>query len=221
MHQPTVIPWMVRTIVAMILTIAVSAFALSFTNLTATAVDAGIPLPLAYLWPICLDCFLVVATLFIFISNHLDKTTAPGWAVLIVFTGVSAGFNIVHSPDNLVAQAAHAIPPVALCICLEVLMIVLRCQQEYACPAAVQIDEPEQKSEDLPVESAPDPEKPDDPLPEIPRPRPAGKGNAIAVATYFAANPNATIKQASKDLGLSWGTVKTHKDRIPALEGYQ
>jgi len=221
MHQPTLIPWMVRTIVAMILTIAVSAFALSFTNLTATAVDAGIPLPLAYLWPICLDCFLVVATLFIFISNHMNKTTAPGWTVLIVFTGVSAGFNIVHSPDNLVAQAAHAIPPVALCICLEVLMIVLRYQQEHASTASVQMPDPEPRSDELPAETTPEPLTQEETLPELPRPKPAGKSNAIAVAQYFAVKPDASIKQASKDLHLSWGTVKTHKERIPAIEGYQ
>jgi hypothetical protein len=106
---------------ALVVLIAVSSFALSYVNLRQVAISAGIPESLAFLWPILLDAFLVVGSLVILRSNLEQSPVWPGWMVLITFTGVSTVFNIIESKGGI-AMAAHAVPPVALCISLELLM---------------------------------------------------------------------------------------------------
>lgn len=207
MQPPTVMKTIPAVIAGMILIVSGSAFALSFYNLAAMAGDAGIPYPLAYLWPICLDCFLIIASLYILWATLLNESARPGWAALILFTGVSTAFNILHAPDNLVYQAAHAVPPIALCVSLEFLMMVLRnktrSEEEVSVPISIPVSAP---PEELSVVS--------DTPPLVPN-------NKARVETYFLTNPKASTNQAAKDLGLSWATVKGYRDQIPELEGYQ
>jgi len=106
--------------------ILVSSFTLSYANLAESAIDAGIEPLLAPMWPLCLDLFLAGSSLYILRSNLLSEDPTPGWAVLIIFTAVSTAFNVIHSPDNLTAQSTHAVPPIALCISLELLMMILK-----------------------------------------------------------------------------------------------
>lgn len=54
------------------------------------------------------------------------SSSAFGWGVLITFTGISTAFNIAHSPSGFLYQASHAIPPISLCISVEVLMNIIR-----------------------------------------------------------------------------------------------
>jgi CRP-like cAMP-binding protein len=59
-------------------------------------------------------------------SNVQGSSSVFGWGVLISYTAISTGFNIAHSPGALLDQASHAIPPISLCISVEVLMNIIR-----------------------------------------------------------------------------------------------
>ncbi len=106
--------------------IIASAFALSFNNLNETALEAGIPAMLSPLWPLSLDLFLLAGSIYILRANLTDESSTPGWTVLMVFTAVSTAFNVAHSPDGILSRSAHAVPPIALCVSLELLMMILR-----------------------------------------------------------------------------------------------
>ncbi len=174
-------------IVAIIL---VSSFALSYSNLRETAIEAGIDPFLAPLWPVCLDCFLVLASLFILRANLAVENPKPGWCVLLVFTTISTIFNVIHSPENLLAQSAHAIPPIALCVSLELLMMILK--------------------SDLSLETT----QPKDDSPRTKSKKSKLKNeNTDRIQNYFLEHPNASINAARKALSVSWHSVKKYKTR--------
>ena len=159
-----------------------TAFVLSYANLVETAIEAGISPLLAPMWPVCLDAFLLAGSLFILRANLLGETPTPGWAVLLVFTGVSTAFNVYHSPENLVARAAHAVPPIALCVSLELLMMILKSDLTRETKA----DEPRIE----PVEEPEEVEK---------------------VRLYFESNPGTSVNKARQDLKMSWKRVNEIK----------
>ena len=173
----------------MVAIILASSFALSYANLKETALEAGIEPILSPLWPLTLDCFLVLASLFILRANLMKESPAPGWAVLLVFTGVSTAFNVIHSPDNLLARASHAIPPIALCVSLELLMMILKSDLSV-------IAEPEKKPE-TPKRNLRTPKNETDNL----------------IEAYFLDHPEASINRARKDLGISWKTVNDYRNK--------
>lgn len=94
-----------------VLIIATSSFLLSFINLQAVAIEAGINPWLSWLWPACIDALLIAGSLMILRSSIRDESPLIGWSVLLSFTAVSTAFNVIHSPADLTAQAAHAVPP--------------------------------------------------------------------------------------------------------------
>lgn len=108
------------------LIVAFSSFFLSFANLRESAVEAGFSPLLAWCWPICIDALLISGSLMVLRANVQGSRAAFGWGVLLVYTGISTGFNIAHSPEGWLYQASHAIPPISLCISIEVLMSIIR-----------------------------------------------------------------------------------------------
>jgi len=123
MNLLKIILYVFSVIVAIII---MSAFILSFTNLNAAAMEAGIPEPFSYLFPLNLDLILVASSLFILYCNLSNNKVYLGWIVLVAFTAVSTIFNIAHSPADILSRASHAVPPIALCVSMELLMLVLR-----------------------------------------------------------------------------------------------
>jgi len=109
-----------------VLIIAACAFALSFFNLQAAALEAGISPWLSWLWPCCVDALLIAGSLMILRSSLRNESPWVGWAVLLSFTLVSTIFNVLHSPADVISQAAHAVPPVALCVSIELLMMCIK-----------------------------------------------------------------------------------------------
>lgn len=105
--------------------ISCCAFTLSFVNLQATAVEAGINVWLSWLFPCCIDALLIAGSLMIFRANVIGGDIRVGWSVLLVFTAISSVFNVIHSPPDVVSRAVHIIPPIALCISIELFMITL------------------------------------------------------------------------------------------------
>jgi len=106
--------------------IMVCAFMLSFSNLQAGAIQAGISPLISWMWPICVDALLIAGSLMILRSSLRQESTGFGWAVVIMFTGISVVFNIVHSPQDLTSRAAHAIPPITLMVSIEMFTMIIR-----------------------------------------------------------------------------------------------
>lgn len=106
--------------------IMVCAFVLSFANLQAGAVQAGITPWLAWAWPVCIDALLIAGSLMILRSSLKQESTLFGWLVVVTFTGVSICFNIAHSPGDIVSQAAHAVPPITLMVSIEMFTMIIR-----------------------------------------------------------------------------------------------
>jgi len=90
--------------------------------------------------------------------------------------------NVYHSPENLVARAAHAVPPIALCVSLELLMMILKSDLTRE----TKVDEPRIE----PVEEPEEVEK---------------------VRLYFESNPGTSVNKARQDLKMSWKRVNEIK----------
>ena len=162
-----------------------TAFVLSYANLVETAIEAGISPLLAPAWPLLLDSFLLAASLFILRANLLNEDPKIGWIVLLTFTGVSTAFNVYHSPENFVARAAHAVPPIALCVSLELLMMILKSDLTR-----------ETKSDEPTVEVVEEPEE------------------VEKVRLYFESNPGTSVNKARQELKMSWKRVNEIKSGI-------
>jgi hypothetical protein len=109
-----------------VLITTIASFALSFCNLQEAALQAGINPWLAWMWPLCIDAVLIGGSLMILRSSLKKESSLVGWAVLLSFTCISTAFNVLHSPEDIVSRSAHAIPPIALCVSVELLMIIIR-----------------------------------------------------------------------------------------------
>ncbi|HWQ66279.1 MAG TPA: DUF2637 domain-containing protein [Methanospirillum sp.] len=164
--------------------IASSSFILSYVNLTAAAIQAGIPDSLAWMWPLCIDSFISMGAVFILQSNLNREPSWQGWGVLISFTVASGAFNIVHSPPDFWSQVAHVIPPVAQCVSLELLMI--RIKRDLM------------TSPELTVGSEITPDLP----------AAISQEKIEKVREWFTVNPNGTINQARIALSMGPATVK-------------
>lgn len=172
--------------------VAGCAFLLSYTNLREVAEKAGISSDLSPLWPICLDSLLVVSSVAILYNNLSRKGSLRLWGVFIAFSLGSLWFNVSNSPDNLLIQEVHAVPPIALCVAIETLTYMLRSK----------LDEEESFSHS--IKEAPISE--DSPLmneiyEDSPSPAPI-MGEKDLVLDYFSRNPQTTYKQAGEDLEI-------------------
>lgn len=110
----------------LVIAITICSFVLSFCNLQATAIQSGINPWLSWMFPICIDCLMIAGSMMILRENLRDGDTRVGWGVLVMFTGISIVFNVSQSPSDAISVASHCVPPVSLCISVELLMIILR-----------------------------------------------------------------------------------------------
>lgn len=182
-------------IVALIIS---TSFVLSYSNLAETAIEAGISPLLAPMWPVCLDAFLLAGSLFILRANLVQESASPGWAVLLVFTGVSTLFNVYHSPQNIFAQAAHAVPPIALCISLELLMMILKSDLMREAPKK------ENEPENIPEKVEETPKKEPKKLRE---PKKVTENRDDEVRNWFIDNPDGSVNKCRTELGMTWNYV--------------
>ena len=120
-----------------VITTTISSFALSFVNLQAAAIESGINTWLSFLWPVCIDAVLIAGSLMILRSSLRNESPVVGWLVLLGFTIVSTGFNILHSPEEITSRLAHAVPPISLCVSIEILMLIIRSDLKRTAPAPV------------------------------------------------------------------------------------
>ena len=126
---------------ALVMIIAGSSFVLSYVNLRDIAIQAGIPEHLAFMWPLCLDAFLILSSIYILKADTSGESTLIGWIILITFTSISVIFNMQGS-TTIISMAIHAIPPISLCVSLELLMQMIR-SIDNDVPAVIISDHPE------------------------------------------------------------------------------
>lgn len=106
--------------------LALAGFAMSYDALHALAAQQGVPAPLAWLWPLVVDGFIVVASLSVVRAVAEERRAFYPWALVLAFSAVSVAFNVVHATPTLVARLVSAIPPAALVLSFELLMRQLR-----------------------------------------------------------------------------------------------
>jgi hypothetical protein len=103
-------------------TLAVGAFLLSYDALHQLARTSQVPTVLAWLWPLIVDGFILVASLAVLDAIHTGQRARYPWALVLAFSTLSVTFNVLHAPHHPVAQLVAAIPPLALVLSFELLM---------------------------------------------------------------------------------------------------
>jgi len=106
-------------------------FALSYDALHQLAEANQVPKPLAWIWPLIVDGFIIVASLAILHAFQHGRTARYPWALLAGFSTLSVAFNVLHAPPTAIARLVAAIPPLTLVLSFELLMRQLR----YRTPA--------------------------------------------------------------------------------------
>ena len=173
--------------------IMVCAFMLSFANLQAGAVKAGITPWLAWAWPVCVDALLIAGSLMILRSSLRKESTWFGWIVVMGFTGVSIVFNIAHSPGDVISQAAHAVPPFTLMVSIEMFTMIIRSDLKQPVPPVVPVPSLVQ----------------DVITPELKR-----KVTDEAVLQFFQGNSQASYIEAAESLQVARQTISRKVSRL-------
>lgn len=106
--------------------LAVGSFVLSYDALHQLAVANGVPQPLAWVWPLIIDGFIITASVAALQSILAGRRAAYPSLLLLVFSASSVGFNVLHAPPTLVARLVAAIPPLTLLLSFDLLMRQLR-----------------------------------------------------------------------------------------------
>lgn len=171
-------------------------------------------------------------------SSIRQESPIAGWFVLLIFTGISTAFNVINSPANITDQAAHAIPPVALCVSIELLMMTIKsdltsqgpghtctCHKDIGqvvehpctCNMCTVPDNPVQKdctpscSNETPIQLGE--QLPVQPV-AIPDQPVEQVDREILIREHFTEHPESTISAAAKQLGMSRSTVSRHLNAL-------
>ena len=108
--------------------LAVAGFAMSYDALHSLALTQGVPPALAWMWPLVVDGFIVVASLSVVRAVADGRRAGYPWLLVLTFSTISVTFNVVHAAPTVVARFVAAIPPTALVLSFELLMRQLRQQ---------------------------------------------------------------------------------------------
>jgi len=102
--------------------LAAAGFAMSYGALHALARDSGVPATLAWLWPLVVDGFILVASLSVLHAVLEVRPAAYPWLLLLGFSAVSVAGNVLHGAPSPVGRLVAAVPPVALVLAFDLLM---------------------------------------------------------------------------------------------------
>jgi hypothetical protein len=111
-----------------VLGLAVAGFAMSYDALHSLALTQGVPAALAWMWPLVVDGFIVIASLSVVRAVADARHAAYPWLLVLAFSSISVAFNVIHAAPTLVARFVAAIPPATLVLSFELLMRQLRQQ---------------------------------------------------------------------------------------------
>ena len=190
--------------------LAAAGFAMSYGALHALARDSGVPPALAWLWPLVVDGFIVVASLAVLHAVLEARPASYPWALLLVFSAVSVAGNVAHGAPSPVGRLVAAVPPVALVLAFDLLM---RQVQRVLEPALTTVPaEAPQASVAGVAGSSPRPPargaEAGGPVPlRLARPTVAGQA-ARLVARRRAAGQRVTGSWLARELGISDGYAR-------------
>lgn len=102
--------------------LALTGFAMSYEALHTLARDNGVSAGLAWLWPLVVDGFIVVASMSVVRAVIESRRTWHPWALLVLFSTISVAGNVAHGPPTAVGRLVAAVPPVALVLAFDLLM---------------------------------------------------------------------------------------------------
>lgn len=123
-----------RALTTVVGLLALSAFTLSFDALRELAIMAGLRPRLAFLWPLIVDGFIVVATAAaVVMRGRSRKQTWYPWATLVLFASISVIGNALHARSTAdtaqvavtVAAIVSAVPAIALLLASHLFVLVL------------------------------------------------------------------------------------------------
>lgn len=124
------ITWINRLAVSLVSLLALGAFVLSYNALYEVAKSHGIPVRLAWIWPLLIDGAIVVFSISVVRASLLRESARWPWALVIVFTVGTVFFNVLHFvpiPYPLVVSVTIAIiAPVGLVLAFETVMGMLK-----------------------------------------------------------------------------------------------
>jgi len=183
--------------------LAVAGFAMSYQALHSLAVEQGVPATLAWMWPLVVDGFIVVASLSVVRAVADRRHAAYPWLLVLAFSSISVAFNVVHAAPTLVARLVAAIPPAALVLSFELLTRQLRQQL---------------RTDSVPSRGSVEPQLPASPAPVPPQltneaARAAGRQSLLDKARHIHANQERdgtklTGKTLAALLGISDGYAR-------------
>jgi Protein of unknown function (DUF2637) len=101
--------------------LALAGFAMSYEALHALARDSGVSADLAWLWPLVVDGFIVVASMSVVLAVIESRPTWHPWALLLLFSTISVAGNVAHGPPTAIGRLVAAVPPVALVLAFDLL----------------------------------------------------------------------------------------------------
>lgn len=113
--------------------LALGSFALSFRALSEFAASIGLAADLAWIYPLIVDGFIVLATLTAVVMRWRRlRERVYVWGLLVVFGLISIAGNALHashaearSYDLVLSAAGSAVPPVALLLASHLLVMIL------------------------------------------------------------------------------------------------
>lgn len=125
-----ILVWVTACAVALL---AAAGFTLSFSSLIDLATLSGIDRDLAFLWPLIVDGFIVVATGAAFaLKGHSRRVTWYPWTALVFFSAISVVGNAVHASQvagvrvpMVLATAVSSVPAIALLIATHLLVVMV------------------------------------------------------------------------------------------------
>jgi len=172
-----------------------SAFLISYQTLVAVAVSGGLGYPWAYIWPLCLDCFMTIASLDVIRRELNGEPTLPAWFVVVAITIASTAFNVTQAQTTALSWTVHALAPVVCCVSFEIFMGVLRSHFHQH-----QDDTPTPKPTSKPVTTIKATRaKRRETTPEMKN----------AIINYYREHPDAGYNTAARDTGISRHIVRS------------
>ena len=115
----------------LVLVIAIFAFILSFSAIRQLAIDATVPVNIAFMVPLIVDGLMAVLSVSILRAYLMNEDTRLNWFFVCVFTAVSIGFNYAHSDKSIPGIAIAILTPIALVIAFESFMKQIRQSVQY------------------------------------------------------------------------------------------
>jgi hypothetical protein len=108
-------------------------FTLSFSALNDLAVASGIDRHLAFLWPLIVDGFIIVATAAaLTLRSRGPRVTWYPWVALVLFSAISVIGNSIHASDAArlgvpipIATGVSSVPAIALLVATHLLVVIV------------------------------------------------------------------------------------------------